>query len=92
VVSIQGTDKDSIGPNKWMTFTLHGQTRLGSNQPEKCKELFRLETVDNSTGNVLVNVPDMLDCTGNYDIIVQVEFFLAKQMSTRIFQKSCSYV
>lgn len=57
-----------------MMFTLHGQIRLGSNQQEKCKELFRLETVDNSVGKVFVNVPDMLDCTGNYDIIVQVQF------------------
>ena len=72
---IQGNDSDSNGPNKWMTFTLHGQTSLGTNQPEKCQKLFRLETVDNSTGKVIVDVADMLDCRGNYDIIVQVLYF-----------------
>lgn len=80
VAEIQGRDNDSTGPNKWMTFTLHGETRLGGNQPDKCKNLFRLETVDNSTGKVFLNVPEMLDCTGSYDITVQVLIYLLRLM------------
>lgn len=76
MASIQGNDRDSTGPNTWMTFTLRGQTRVGGNQPDKCKELFRLETVDDSNGTVFLNVPEMLDCTGSYDIIVQVSLLL----------------
>jgi hypothetical protein len=72
VASIQGFDKDTTGPNSRLTFTLHEQHRLGGNQPDKCKDLFRLETVDNSMGKVFLNVPEMLDCTGSYDITVQV--------------------
>ncbi|KAI9562557.1 hypothetical protein GHT06_010010 [Daphnia sinensis] len=71
VTSIQGYDADSNGPNKWLTFTLHGQNRLGSSPSEKCKQPFRMETVNNSTGKLVVAVSDMLNCTGIYDIIVQ---------------------
>lgn len=72
VTSIEGYDKDSNGPNKWLTFTLHGQNRLGDSTLEKCVQPFRMETVNNSTGKLVVVVSDMLNCTGSYDIIVQV--------------------
>ncbi|KAK4025229.1 hypothetical protein OUZ56_014304 [Daphnia magna] len=71
VTSIEGYDKDSNGPNKWLTFTLHGQNRLGDSTLEKCVQPFRMETVNNSTGKLVVVVSDMLNCTGSYDIIVQ---------------------
>jgi hypothetical protein len=72
VASIQGRDNDTTGPNTRLTFTLHEQIRVGGNQPDKCKDLFRLETIDNSIGKVFLDVPEMLDCTGSYDITVQV--------------------
>ena len=54
-----------------MTFTLHGQKSIGG-QLAKCTELFRMETDNYSVGRLIVNVPDMFDCKGNYDITIQV--------------------
>ncbi|XP_057368096.1 cadherin-23-like [Daphnia carinata] len=71
VASVEGSDADSNGPNKWLTFTLHGQNRLGNSPSEKCDRPFRMETVNNSTGKLVVAVSDILNCTGIYDVIVQ---------------------
>lgn len=61
-----------------MTFTLQEQKRIGD-QLEKCNKLFRMETDSNkSIGRLIVDVEDMLDCRGNYDIIVQVSNNLTK--------------
>jgi hypothetical protein len=62
--------------NTYTDIHTQKQTRVGGNQPDKCKDLFRLETVDNSIGKVFLDVPEMLDCTGSYDITVQVSLWL----------------
>jgi hypothetical protein len=62
--------------NTYTDIHTQKQTRVGGNQPDICKDLFRLETIDNSIGKVFLDVPEMLDCTGSYDITVQVSLWL----------------
>lgn len=71
-MTITATDKDSEGPNKWMTFTLIDQKRIGDQLPN-CLNLFKMQTLaDKSSGQVLVAVDDMYDCNGEYDITINV--------------------
>lgn len=72
MTTIAGNDTDSPGPNKWLTFTLLGQQRVGD-QLANCVNLFGMRTDDdNATGVVTVAVENLLDCNGLYDIQVRV--------------------
>ena len=65
-----------------MSFTLHEQKRLGE-QLDKCKNLFRLVTDSFTDGRLVVAVENMFDCSGNYNITVQVVFDIIYEQATR---------
>jgi len=57
-----------------MVFTLISQSRIDGQ--DRCFNLFKMSTKDYTTGVVSVNVDSLLDCWGDYQIEVQVNYYL----------------
>ena len=70
-MEILGSDADEPDTNRsQMVFTLISQSRIDGQN--RCPNLFKISTFNYTTGNVTVNVDNLLDCWGNYQIEVQV--------------------
>jgi len=71
VAEILGSDADEPDTNRsQMVFTLISQSRIDGQN--RCPNLFKISTFNYTTGNVTVNVDNLLNCWGNYQIEVQV--------------------